>query len=71
MGDNTHEVVLNAGDTWTLHERLGGNSVQVHMSRGNTKPLHHIKSRANVDGWSVSQTFSTAQESSHHILKTF
>ncbi len=71
LGGNTHEVGLNVGDTRTVHECLGGNSVLVHMSRGNTKPLHHIKSCANVDGWSVSQTFSTAQESSHHILKTF
>ncbi len=37
------------------------------MSCGNTKSLHHIKRRANVDSWSISQTFSTA----HHILKTF
>ncbi len=51
--------------------QLGRNSVLVHVSRGNTKPLHRIKSHANVDGWSVSQTFSTAQESSHHILKLF
>ncbi len=58
------------GDTQMLHECLGCNSVPVHMSRGNTKPLHHIKSKASVDGSSVSQTFSTAQESSHHILNT-
>ncbi len=48
--------------------QLGGNSVPVHMSHGNTKPLHRIKSRVNVDGWSISQTFSIDQESSHHIL---
>ncbi len=59
------------GDTRTLNECIGCNSVLVHMSRGITKPLHHIKSHANVDGWSVSETFSTGQESSHHILKTF
>ncbi len=50
--------------------QFGGNSVTVHMSHGNMKPLHCIKSCAKVDGWSVSQTFSTAQESFHHILNT-
>ncbi len=66
-----HKVGLNVGDTQTLHERLGDNLVLVHMSCGNPKPLRHIKTRVNIDGWSVSQTFSTTQESSHHILKTY
>ncbi len=70
VGGNMHKAGLNAGDTQSLHKCLGRNSVLVDMSCVNMKPLHLIKSRANVDGWSVSQTFSTAQESSHHILKS-
>ncbi len=46
-----------------------GNSAPVHMSPGNTKPLHYIESRANVDGWSVSDT--SPQFLSHHIVNTF
>ncbi len=58
LGGNMHKVGLNAGDTQTLHECLGGNSVLVHMSLGNLKPLRRIKSGANIDSWSVSQTLS-------------
>ncbi len=43
LGGNTHEVGLNAGDTGTLHEHLGSNSVPVHKSRDNKKPLHRIR----------------------------
>ncbi len=70
-----HKVGLNAWGYLNVtpmpRSQLSGNSVLVHMSYGNTKPLDHIKSCANVDGWSVGQTFSTGQESSHHILKTY
>ncbi len=63
LGGNTHKVGLNAGDTRTLHARLSLNSVatlcQYTCHMVNTKPRYSIKSRANVDGWSVSQTFST------------
>ncbi len=70
LGGNMHEVGLNVVDTQTLHKCLSRNSVPVHLSHDNTQLLHHIKSQANIDGWLISQTFSTGQKSSHHILNT-
>ncbi len=67
LGGNTHAVGLNAGDTQKLHQHLSGNSVLVHMSHGITKPLRPIKNCANMDGWSVSQTFSKCQETRSNI----
>ncbi len=55
-----HEVGLNAGDTLTLDTRLSPNLVatrcQYTCHMVNTKAWHHIKRRANIDGWSVRQT---------------
>ncbi len=74
LGGNTHEVGLNAGNTRMLHECLGPNSVATRSQYTchvvNMKPRHRIKSCVNIDGWSVSQTFSTAHDRSHHILNT-
>ncbi len=71
LGGNMHDVGLNAGDTQTLHTRLSPNSVATQCQYTchvvNTKPGHCIKRSVNVDGWSGSQTFSTVQDSSHHI----
>ncbi len=53
LGGNTHKVggfecggYLNVSQT--PQSQLGRNSVPVHMSSGNTKPLHCIKSCANL-----------------------
>ncbi len=69
-----HKVGLNAGNSQTLYECLSPNSVATRCQYTchvvNMKPWHCIKNRTNIDSWSVSKTFSTGQDSSHHILNT-